>query len=140
MVTRCIIKGCGKAKRDGVSHHRFPSDPLYKKVWINFVQRTRPDFKRPSFCSYLCSDHFTTDMFHPASLNRIKHGLSDRYHLTNIAIPTILHSITKNRNDKTRGCAVDEDILIKKRAINDCISQQQRVLVDEQLVKVGNIY
>lgn len=141
MVTRCILKGCSKSKRDGVSHHRFPPDPFYKEIWINFVRRTRPNFKGPSFCSFLCSDHFTIDMFHPASLNRIKLGLSNRYHLLNTAVPTILRPKAKNRNDddKTRSCGDDHNVVNENCAtdVSDWISRQQRALTDTQLNQVG---
>ena len=33
MPSRCVIAGCNNCTKDGVSVHRFPSDPKYRRVW-----------------------------------------------------------------------------------------------------------
>ena len=60
---RRIIAGCSNTMKVGVSLHKFPSDGCIRKQWISEVKITRVDWKEPSVCSLVYSDHFSEDSF-----------------------------------------------------------------------------
>ncbi|XP_072172561.1 THAP domain-containing protein 10-like [Diadema setosum] len=63
MPRRCIVAGCSKTAKDGVSLHTFPSDEKLRRIWTARVKLTRVDWNGPSRSSLVCSAHFTDDSF-----------------------------------------------------------------------------
>ena len=63
MVKRCVVQGCGKIAKDGVSLHKFPADKNVRRAWRNFVQTHRKNWDGPSDYSFICSRHFEPDDF-----------------------------------------------------------------------------
>ena len=62
MPSRCVAAGCSNTK-DGVSLHRFPSDPKYRCIWTTKVKLTRVKWSRPTEHTFLCSAHFEQTCF-----------------------------------------------------------------------------
>ncbi|XP_023935619.1 peroxynitrite isomerase THAP4 [Bicyclus anynana] len=60
----CVFLGCKNCsqklnKRDGVSFHKFPIDPVIRNYWVSIVRQNREDEKwRPSKFCVVCSSHF----------------------------------------------------------------------------------
>ena len=63
MGRRCIVAGCSKTTKDGVSLHKFPVDTKVRRQWITQVKKNRANWREPSSYSEVCSDHFTRDSF-----------------------------------------------------------------------------
>ena len=51
MPSRCVAAGCSNTTKDGVSLHRFPSDPKYRRIiiWTTKVKLTRAKWSGHSF-------------------------------------------------------------------------------------------
>ena len=58
MPSRCIVAGCSNTTKDGVSLHRFLSDPKYRRIWTAAVKHTRAKWSGPTEHSMVCSAHF----------------------------------------------------------------------------------
>lgn len=63
MPVYCVAAGCSNTYQDGVSMHRFPTDPKYRKIWTAKVRLTRAKWKGPSMYTSLCSEHFEPSCF-----------------------------------------------------------------------------
>ena len=63
MPSRCVAAGCSNTTKDGVSLHRFPSDPKYRRIWTTKVKLTRAKWSGPTEHSFLCSAHFEQTCF-----------------------------------------------------------------------------
>ena len=63
MPSRCVAAGCSNTTKDGVSLHRFPSDPKYRRIWTTKVKLTRAKWSGPTEHSFLCSTHFAQTCF-----------------------------------------------------------------------------
>lgn len=63
MVKRCVVQGCGKIAKDGVSLHMFPANPRVKKLWVKFIKTHRKNFDGPTTYSFVCSRHFVPEDF-----------------------------------------------------------------------------
>ena len=63
MPSRCVAAGCSNTTKDGVSLHRFPSDPKYRRIWMTKVKLTRAKWSGPTEHSFLCSAHFEQTCF-----------------------------------------------------------------------------
>ena len=63
------------------------------KAWTKAVKRTRMDWKDPTKCSVLCSEHFSHDCFEQGPLLRAQMGIPTKRRLVlkNDAVPTIFH-------------------------------------------------
>ena len=59
MPSRCVAAGCSNTIKDGVSLHRFPSDPKYRQNTTK-VKLTRVKWSEHSF---LCKAHFEQTCF-----------------------------------------------------------------------------
>jgi hypothetical protein len=64
MVYTCVVFGCGKRAEPYIrTLHEFPRDVATNNAWKRFVKRTRANWKGPSSCTRLCSDHFARDSY-----------------------------------------------------------------------------
>ena len=64
MVNRCMAAGCSSTPRrsDRVSLLKLPSNGVLRHIWEKQVQQTLALWKATNH-SFLCSDHFTEDLF-----------------------------------------------------------------------------
>ena len=71
MPDRCVVYGCSNSNspESGISLYRIPfakttnsEAKRRRRVWIQFIQRTRKNFT-PSSSSSVCSEHFSIDSF-----------------------------------------------------------------------------
>ena len=60
MPSRCVTAGCSNSTKDGISLHRFPSDPKYRRIWTTKVKLTRAKWLGPTEHSFLCCAHLQT--------------------------------------------------------------------------------
>ena len=85
MPSRCVAAGCSNTTRDGVSLHRFPSDP--KCIWMTNVKLTRAKWSGLTEHSFLCSAHFKQTCFERSLHSQF--GVAYKAMLLPDAIPTI---------------------------------------------------
>lgn len=77
---------------DGVRMHQFPTDPVVRAQWVNFVRKHRHNFKDPtSKYASLCSVHFEESCYErnlsvPASM--AQQGIKMNANLRKDAVPT----------------------------------------------------
>ncbi|CAG4966130.1 unnamed protein product [Colias eurytheme] len=66
----CVFKHCkncsqNQKKKDGVSFHRFPTDPVTRNDWVSIIRKSRQDdYWRPSKYCVVCSSHFKVEHFY----------------------------------------------------------------------------
>ena len=84
MPSRCVTTGCSNTTKDGVSLHRFPSDPKYRCIWTTKVKLTRAKWSGPTEHSFLCR----ADMLGRALYSQF--GMAYQAMLLPDAIPTIV--------------------------------------------------
>ena len=46
MPRRCVVNDCRVAKKEGVSHYRFPQNSIFREAWVKCVQCAKVDFAR----------------------------------------------------------------------------------------------
>ena len=87
--SRCVAAGCSNTTKDGVSLHRFLSDPKYRRIWTTEVKLTRAKWSRlMTEHSFLCSVHFESDMLWERAFHS-QFGMAYKAMLLPDAIPTI---------------------------------------------------
>ena len=82
MPSRCVAAGCSNTTKDGVSLHRFPSDPKYRRIWTTKVKLTRAKRSGPTEHSFLRSACFERGL-------HSQFGMAYKAMLLPDAIPTI---------------------------------------------------
>ena len=87
MASRCVTAGCSNTTKDGVSLHRFPSNPKYRRIWMTKVKLTRAKWSGPMEQSFLCSAHFEQTCFERGL--RSQFGMAYKAMLLPDAIPTL---------------------------------------------------
>ncbi|KAL3854921.1 hypothetical protein ACJMK2_028654 [Sinanodonta woodiana] len=91
MVKRCIVGGCSNTKREGVSLHSFPTNPVSRNQWIKQIRTTRRDWTEPTSdrrdSQVVCSDHFKEDDFDPAFKLKHSFGIRSSRRLLPNAVP-----------------------------------------------------
>ena len=63
MAKKCVAAGCSNTPSDRVSLLKLPSDGILRHIWEKQVQRTSSPVESYQALSFLCSDHFTGDLF-----------------------------------------------------------------------------
>ena len=90
MPNRCVVAGCDKTPKDGVSLHFFPKDEKLLKIWTAKVRLTRAKWQGPTRYSTICSDHFTDTDFEFEDFGLYSDfGMKFRRKLKATAIPVI---------------------------------------------------
>ena len=59
----CVVYGFSNTPTDQITIHRFPSDPHYSRLWINFIKSTRIWEIPISRFEGICSVHFEDSCF-----------------------------------------------------------------------------
>ena len=74
----------------GIRMHQFPTDPILRGKWIQFVRRHRANFNATSTYTSLCSAHFEESCYkRPMLVNmELPEGLKLRSFLKKGSIPT----------------------------------------------------
>ena len=74
----------------GIRMHQFPTDPILRGKWIQFVRRHRANFNATSTYTSLCSAHFEESCYErPMLVNmELPEGLKLRSFLKKGSIPT----------------------------------------------------
>ena len=99
MPSRCVAAGCSNSTKDGVSLHRFPSDPKYRRIWTTKVKLARAKWLGPTEHPFLCSAH-------------CQFGMAYKVMLLPDAIPTIFPlSKTVKAPTKKRGAFLKRERL-----------------------------
>ena len=88
MVNTCVAAACSNTASANICLFKFPKDPSLRRQWEKQVQRTRAQWKVTD-SSYLCSEHFSPDAFHPDSGIAATFGMKKRETLKPGAVPTI---------------------------------------------------
>ena len=86
MSSRRVAAGCSNITKDGVSLHRFPSDPKYRRIWT-IVKLTRAKWSGPTEHSFLRNAHFEQTCFERGLHSQF--GMAYKAMLLPDAIPTI---------------------------------------------------
>ena len=87
MPSRCVVAGCSNTTKDGVSLHRFPSDPKYRRIWTAAVNHTREKRLGPTEHSMVCSAHYSDrGLYHQFDLTIRQMLLSDRCRSNNVSL------------------------------------------------------
>ena len=60
---KCVAAGCSNTPSGGVSLLKLPSDGVLRRIWEKQVQQTSSSVESYQELSFLCSDHFTEDLF-----------------------------------------------------------------------------
>ena len=106
MPKRCIVAGCSKTSKDGVSLFRFPREDSLRQKWTAQVKRTRLKWGGPSDSTscVVCSDHFTSDCFDetPALKASLGYAMRIQRVLLPSAIPTVFSRVTPKGKVKER--------------------------------------
>ncbi|XP_077569235.1 uncharacterized protein LOC144194207 isoform X5 [Stigmatopora nigra] len=89
MPMRCIVAGCGKTNKQGVSLHTFPKDKNMKRIWTAKVKLNRAHWEGPSDTSVICSAHFEASDFEDSEALWAEFGLKKKKRLKANAIPNI---------------------------------------------------
>ena len=132
MTSRCVAAGCSNTTKDGVSLHRFPSDPKYRRIWTIKVKLTRAKWSGPTEHSFLCSAHFEQTCFERSLHSQF--GMAYKAMLLSDAIPTIflLSKKAVKAPTKKRGAFVKRERLRVSGhlVILPCITQSTSVQND----------
>ena len=106
MTRRCVVAGCSSTSADDVSLHLFPKDPKTRKMWTKKIRDNRVNWTGPSEHSYVCSKHFTDEMFryHPKLM--ASWGKRIRNDLVLGATPTIFPKPSTPNPSRGQGSAV----------------------------------
>ena len=113
MPCRCVVAGCSNTTKEGVSLHRFPPDPKYRRIWTASVKLTRAKWSGPTEHSMICSAHFEpTYMYFDRGLQS-QFGMRFKAKLRPDAVPTIfpLSQKAKKRPEKKRGAFLKRESL-----------------------------
>ena len=86
MPSRCVAAGCSNTTKDGVSLHRFLSDPKYTRIWTTKVKLTRAKWSGPTETLILIA-HFEQTGFERGLHSQF--GMAYKAMLLPDAIPTI---------------------------------------------------
>lgn len=88
---RCVIPYC---HRRDTSTHFFPSDPVRRQKWIDFVKSINPKFRTPGPSSCICGAHFETRQYNFSLwIDKEENSFEGRHPrrtLSDTAVPTIV--------------------------------------------------